>query len=832
MARIDKKEIEQLICNLKKPARYIGGELNQIVKEETFLRIAVSYPDLYEVGMSNEGIRILYEIANRMDEVACERVFAVPDDCEKKLRAMKLPLYTLETYTPLNELDLIGFNISHELLYTNILQIIDLGQIPLRSLERGERHPIVIAGGEASSNPLPMAEFIDAFFVGEGEDGIIEILRVLMRGKGKFLARRCILEELSGINGVFVPSIHQKEAESGVGVHSIVKRVFRGEPVVPDKPLVPNMRITHERVVVEVTRGCGNLCKFCHAGYFNLPYRSYSPGFLKEKILEMIKNTGYEELSLSSLSLSDYRYLVRLLNLLMPELISKGISISLPSLRVDKNTIEIIEHISDLRKSTLTFAVESACEDIRRLANKRLKIDDLLSIVEYIFKNRWNSVKLYFMIGLPGCEEFDEIGEIIELLKEIHRIAKSLKRKVEINVTVSPFVPKPHTPFQWERQLGMDYFERAVKRMKRSLPRSVSIKNHDLGMSLLEGIFSRGDNRLSSVIMASYADGCRLDSWKEYFKYDIWESNLDRFIPDWDRYLASRDNNRRLPWEFIKSGYEKLIEFKRKQNPDDLGPHRGLKDILDITSIEEALEVFKRRYQRGVRMRIRFSKREWAKYVSHIEFMEIIKRGLRMIDAPVSYTQGYNKRQRIAMGYPLPLGIESVSELCDVDLNESINLEGFAVALNGTLPQGFTVEGVRYIERKEPLMAVTRAVDFMVCLESMEHFKIMENKLRNRYPFQKRTREGMKGVNFDDAIIDYKILNPSSQGYADLTGLDDLRSCAGMTLLRLSVGDENSMRIDDAIFNLTGMDDGELYKVNIVKLAQLRNEGNSLIEID
>jgi radical SAM family uncharacterized protein/radical SAM-linked protein len=832
MARIDKKEIEQLICNLQKPGRYIGGELNQIVKEEAFLRMAVSYPDLYEVGMSNEGIRILYEVVNRMDEVACERVFAVPDDCERKLRAMKLPLYTLETYTPLNELDLIGFNISHELLYTNILQIIDLGQIPLRSLDREEGHPIVIAGGEASSNPLPMADFIDAFFIGEGEDGIMEILRILMRGKGKSLERRRILEDLSGIEGMFVPSIHLKEAESGVDVRSIIKRVFRGEPVIPIRPLVPNMRITHERVVVEVTRGCGNLCKFCHAGYFNLPYRSYPPELLKEKIIEIIKNTGYEELSLSSLSLSDYRYLVKLLNLLMPDLISKGISISLPSLRVDRNTLEIIEHISDLRKSTLTFAIESACEDIRRLANKRLRIDDLLSIVEYIFKNRWNSVKLYFMIGLPGCEECDEIGEIIELLKEIHRIGRSLKRRVEINVTVSPFVPKPHTPFQWEKQMGMDYFEGAVRRMKISLPRSISIKNHDLGMSLLEGIFSRGDNRLSRVIVASYEDGCRLDSWKEYFKYDVWESNLNRFIPDWDRYLASRNDNRRLPWQFIESGYEKLIRFKKKHNPVDLDLDRGLKGSLDTSSIEEALELFKRRYQRGARMRIRFSKRDWAKYVSHIEFMEIIKRSLRMIDTPVSYTQGYNKRQRIAMGYPLPLGIESVSELCDVDLYESINYEGFAEALNRTLPQGFTGEGVRYIERKEPLMAVTKAVDFLVCLAGMEHFRIMENKLQNRYPFQKRTRGGVKVVGFNDAIIDYKILNRGSQGYADLTGLDDLCSCTGMVFLRLSVGDENSMRIDDVLFNLTGMDGDELYKATIIKLAQLRNEGDSLIVID
>lgn len=831
MARIDKNEIEQLICNLQKPARYIGGELNQIVKDEAFLRMAVSYPDLYEVGMSNEGIRILYEIVNRIDEVACERVFAVPGDCESKLRAMKLPLYTLETCTPLSELDLIGFNISHELLYTNILQILDLGKIPLLSIERGEMHPIVIAGGEASSNPLPMAEFIDAFFIGEGEDGITEILEVLMRGKRESLERRRILEELSDIVGVFVPSIHLHGAEPGTD-DLVVKRVFRGELIIPEKPIVPNMRITHERVVVEVTRGCGNLCKFCHAGYFNLPYRSYPPEFLKEKIVSAIKHTGYEEISLSSLSLSDYRYLVRLLNLLMPELIRRGISISLPSLRVDRNTLEIIEHIFDLGRSTLTFAVESACEDIRRLANKRLRIDDLLSIVEYIFRNKWNSIKLYFMIGLPGCEKYDEAGEIIELLKEIHRVARGVKRKAEINVTVSPFVPKPHTPFQWEKQMDIDYFRDAIRRMKSSLPRAISIKNHDLKMSLLEGIFSRGDRDLSRVILASYEDGCRLDSWKEYFRYDLWERNLNKFVPHWNEYLSSRDADRELPWDFIDSGYERLIGFKRRKAAGSQNIGRDFKESIDKDAIGDALGGFKRRYQRRAVVRIRFSKRDTARYVSHIDFMEIIKRGLRVVDAPVSFTQGYNKRQRIAMGYPLPLGIESVSELCDVELCDSIDPEKLGEALNAAMPRGFSVEGARHSARGEPLMVVTNAIDFLVGLTEVEQLRSMEEKLNNHVPFQKKTRRGLKDIHFDDAIFDYNILDRDAQEYAEIAGVDSLRSGAGMVFLRLSVGNENSMRIDDMVFDLAGVDADNRYSVNIIKLAQLKNEGGRFVVIE
>ena len=827
MARIDKREIEQLICNLRKPARYIGGELNQIVKEAAFLRMAVSYPDLYEVGMSNEGIRILYEIANRMDGVACERVFAVPDDCERGLRARGLPLYTLETFTPLSELDLIGFNISHELLYTNILQILDLGKVPLVSIERDERHPLVVAGGEASSNPLPMAEFIDAFFIGEGEEGITDILEVVMRGKRESLQRSRILDELSDIEGVFVPSIHLHGAGS-----IVVKRVFRGELTIPEKPIVPNMRITNERVVVEVTRGCGNLCKFCHAGYFNLPYRSYPPEFLKEAIVRALENTGYEELSLSSLSLSDYRYLVRLLNLLMPELIRRGISISLPSLRVDRSTLAIIEHIFDLGRSTLTFAVESACENIRRLANKKLRIDDLLSIVEYIFRNKWNSIKLYFMIGLPGCEEYDEAGEIIGLLKDIYRIAKGIKRKAEINVTVSPFVPKPHTPFQWEKQMDIDYFRDAIERMKRSLPRAISIKNHDLRMSLLEGVFSRGDSSLSKVILASYEDGCRLDSWKEYFRYDLWERNLNKFIPSWNEYLSSRDPNRELPWDCIDSGYERLIRFKRRKITGDMDIGRNFKEPIDIDAIGDALEGFKRRYERRDVIRIRFSKRGMARYVSHIDFMEIIKRGLRVIDAPVSYTQGYNKRQRIAMGYPLPLGIESVSELCDVELCDSIDPQSLSEYLNAVLPQGFSVEGLRHCERGEPVMAVTSAIDFLVGLKEIEHVRRMERQLNNRAPIQKKTKRGLRDIDFDDAIFDYRILKHDIREYAEIAGLDVVPSDAEMVFLRLSVGSENAIRIDDLVFNLAGVNADNRHTVNIIKLAQLKRDGDRFMVIE
>ncbi len=825
MPAIPREDIERLLCTLQRPARYIGGEPNQIVKKSAFLRMAISYPDLYEVGMSNQGIMLLYERANSIDEVACERVFAVPEDCEQRLRELQLPLYSLETFTPLSELDCIGFNLSHELLYTNVLQILDLGGVPLLRRERDERHPIVIAGGEAVSNPLPMIDFIDAFFIGEGEDGIVEILRLLMEGKRSSSERGKILDDLSALEGVFVPSLDYEDSHSGA-TRKIQKRVYRGQPVFPLKPIVSNIRIAHERVVVEVTRGCGNLCKFCHAGYFNLPYRSYDPGYFTERVLTLLRNTGYDEISLSSLSLSDYRYLVPLLNVLLPDLIARGVSMSLPSLRVDRDTIHILEHLSDIRKSTLTFAVESACEDIRRSANKHLAVDDLIEITEYVFKNGWRSIKLYFMIGLPGCQEHDEANAIIDLLKEVYRVARGARRRVEINVTISPFVPKPHTPFQWEQQMGREYHEDVIQHIKQSLPRAISIKNHDVRMSELEGVFSRGDSALGEVILESYRAGCRLDSWREYFRYDIWMNSLNRLLPEWRSALASREGG--LPWDFIESGYEKLIRFKRDHFAAG-SSRKGVRGDLDIISLKNAFENFKQKYTHYRRIRVQLAKRGSSRYIPHIDFMEIIKRGLRMIDAPVAYTQGYTKRMRIAMGYPVPLGIESLSELCDLELHDSADPEQMRDSLNGVLPPGITVISARFCEGKESLMGITDAVDFLVSIAKEHYLNALLAHLRSGNPLEKRTKGGLKSIPLEDAIMEYRVVADTEKLYCDT--FHEERAAANALYLRLPVGTEDSLRVDEMIVTLAGIDRDDLCDIGIVKLAQYRADGEGFIRI-
>jgi radical SAM family uncharacterized protein/radical SAM-linked protein len=823
MGNLSNNTVNSLVFNLEKPGRYIGRELNQIKKENPFIRMAICYPDLYEVGMSNNGIRILYDIANSISDVSCERVFAVNDDFEAKIREMNIPLYTLESYTPLCELDIIGFNLAYELLHTNALQVLNLGQIPLLSRERGEGHPVVIAGGEAISNPLPVRDFYDAFFIGDGEEGITDILGILRTAKLESLGRKEKLALLSKIEGVYVPALSGKLYASDYSGNypqnkTVTKRFIKSASLYnPLKPVMPNLRITQERLVVEITRGCKNLCNFCHSGYYELPYRQSQPDAVTKQILELLNNSYYSDLTLSSLSISDYKFLIPLLNSILPVLIDKGISVSLPSLRVDKRTLPVIEQISDLRKASLTFAVESACGEIRNIANKKLRTEDILSIAEYVFSKGWKLLKLYFMIGLPGCETYDEAGAMIELLKKIHFTGG---KKRDLNVTISPFVPKPHTPFEFAKQMSSEYFADTILKVKRALPRQIAIKAHDTNASLLEGIIARGDTDLIPVIYNSYIEGARLDSWRENFKFDIWKKNLDKFT-DWQKYLNARDENQILPWSFIKTGYDKIIESQRKKiNAEEKkSAVKSPFDELNASAITESFNFFKRKYEVKKRIRIKFTKTGMAKYVSHLDFIQIIIRALRMADVPVAFTQGFNKRERIAMGFPLPVGIESVYELCDVDLYNDIDIGEFPAKLRAKFPEGLSVIDVEYLESKKSLMSFTSASLFEVIVNDENLYNNSIKNLELKKDFVKETEKGKKNISFSEAMVDYTIQNTTAD------------SDKNRILLKLKVGSDTSMRIDNTAIALAEASYDDFCKFRITRLCQYRIKDGILEEI-
>jgi len=802
--RIEQKILEDILSRVQKPGRYTGNELNVIVKEDAPFRMALSYPDLYEVGMSNNGIRILYDIVNAMPDAACERVFAVAADFEAALRETGVPLHTLETRTPLQELDLLGFNVSHELLCTNILQILDLGGIPLRRADRAGGDPVVIAGGAAVSNPFPLSDFIDAFYIGDGEEGITEIVRAARAAKMAGAGRGEVIGRIGAVEGVLLPG-RRCAPGGGAGVR---RRVYRGRGLAdPIRPLVPNIRIAQERIVVEVTRGCGNFCNFCHAGFWDLPYRRYDCRAVAERVLEIAGNTGYSEVTLSSLSISDYPDLAALINELLPGLTARGISVSFPSLRVDTATLPLIERVSELRRASLTFAVESASEMVRARANKKVFTEDLLEIVRHVSARGWKVVKLYFMIGLPGCEETDEAGDIIGLLKEIRRAAG---RGMDINVTVSPFVPKPHTPFQRERQMDRGYFDETVLRVKRGLPRSIRIKNHDVDSSILEAVIARGGAELGAAIERSYRDGCRFDSWDELFRFETWRKNLDEVTPGWRERIGRRLDGP-LPWDCVDTGFGRLLE-KRTEASAACAPLRrrtaAPRGAVDAARIEEAGRAFARRFEAGPRMRVRFVKTGMMRFISHIEFMEVVKRALRIADAPVAMTRGFNKRERVSAGFPTPLGIESESELVDVDLFEPAPVDIIA-RVNAGLPDGISAASVRVLEGKESIMAETAAIEYRVTADEVL-IKKMSASLDARIAFVKKTKKSEKEVPFDRVVHSH-----------DVGG-------AGSLLIRLFSGSEDSVRIDEVARALAGSGEDALRGLKIAKTAQYRGAEGKL----
>jgi radical SAM family uncharacterized protein/radical SAM-linked protein len=797
--------IEKNLSSVQKPARYTGGEINISIKENPLVRLAISYPDLYEIGMSNNGIKILYDVANRFDEAACERVFAVAPDFEDVLKKNNEALYTLESYTPLFELDCIGFNLAHELLISNVLQILELGKIPLERSQRRETDPIIIGGGEAVSNPLPWSMFFDLAFIGDGEVGMPFIVEKLIKAKKEGLSRNETLELFKAEEGFFNPDSYSYEKNdegfycpSGPDVlKQSCKKLVDIDPL---KPIVSNIRIAQERAVIEMTRGCKNLCKFCHAGYYELPYRKSDPQKVLSKVKEIIGNTGYDGLTLSSLSLSDYRELVQVLNELMPYCNENGISIALPSLKVDPATLPIIEMVSDVRKSSITLAVESASEAMRKKANKRVLTDELLTIVTYIHSKGWRHVKFYFMLGLPGCDETDEAEDIIELLKQVRLAAKGLN----LNVTLSPFIPKPHTPFQWNEQKQADYFNEKVLQVKRGLPRSVKIKNHVVTSSMLEGFFSRGDHKAGEVALAAFNNGARLDSWREYHDYDIWENVLPE---DWAKYLAKRQDD--LPWDVIKTGREKIVQQHRVKDFDiSRKSSTTYTEELQIDAAKRAFERFTDKYVVIAKARCSFSKTGLTRFIPHLDLIEILKRAFRMAAVPISFTQGFNKRERIAGAFPLPLGLESTSELIEIELYDKLD-KNVIESVNEHLPKGIELININLIESKDSLMALIDATSYRVEWPNDFSAGILKANLDKKPDFVKRGKKKERVVSFDAAIMNYSI-----EG--------------NFLSMMLRTGTEESIRIDEVLSVLLNRDNDLIKECRVIKNGQY-HKGEELL---
>ena len=579
---------DDILMKIEKPARYIGGEVNAVVKDlqNVDIRFAMCFPDVYEIGMSHLGIQILYDMFNRRDDVWCERVYSPWVDLDKVMREEKIPLFALESQDPVRDFDFLGITIQYEMCYTNILQVLDLSCIPLHAKDRTEEDPIVIGGGPCAYNPEPIAEFFDMFYIGEGETVYDELLDTYKENKKNGGSRMDFLEKACQIDGIYVPMFYDVTYhEDGtidqffpVNKHApsvIHKQVVMDvtNTTYPQAPIVPYIKVTQDRVVLEVQRGCIRGCRFCQAGMLYRPTRERDVETLKQYAYNMLKNTGHEEISLSSLSTSDYSELKELVTFLIDNFKNKGINISLPSLRIDAFSLDVMSQVQDIRKSSLTFAPEAGSQRMRNVINKGLTEEDIISGAGQAFEGGWNKVKLYFMLGLPT--ETEEDMEAIAVLadkvaRRYYEIPKDQRNgKCQITASSSFFIPKPFTPFQWAPMLNHeDYIERAaiVKHafLNQLNKKSLRYNWHDAEVSVLEGVFARGDRKIASVIEEAYRMGCIYDSWSEQFDNDKWMRAFDNTGIEIGFYnLRERGEDEVFPWDFIDIGVTK--KFLRRE---------------------------------------------------------------------------------------------------------------------------------------------------------------------------------------------------------------------------------------------------------------------------
>ena len=575
---------DETLLSIEKPERYIGNEVNSVTKDkdQVDIRFAFCFPDVYDIGMSHLGIQILYGLFNSYSDVWCERVYSPWEDMDRVLREHNIPLFALESQDPVKEFDFLGFTLQYEMCYTNILQVLDLSKVPLLSCERTWDDPIVVGGGPCTYNPEPIADFFDFFYIGEGETRYREIFDLYKKAKKEGVSRQDFLRELSHIPGMYVPSLYDVSYKEDGTIKAMVPK-FEDVPSVikkemctdlsnafyPTKPVVPYSKITQDRVVLEVMRGCIRGCRFCQAGQLYKPLREKNVDYLKKLAIESLKNTGYEEISLSSLSSSDYTGLPELLDFLIESCNEKKVNISLPSLRIDAFSLDVMSKVQDVKKSSLTFAPEAGTQHMRDVINKGLTEEDILRGSHEAFMGGWNKVKLYFMLGLPfeTDEDILGIGDIankiaVEYFETVPK-EKRNGRTIDIVASTSFFVPKPFTPFQWAPMNTKEEFLEKANKTRKGIMSQLNQKHikynwHEADASMMEGIFARGDRKLSEVILKAYKKGCIFDAWQEYFKFDVWMETFKECGVDPFFYTTrNRADDEIFPWDIIDCGVTK-----------------------------------------------------------------------------------------------------------------------------------------------------------------------------------------------------------------------------------------------------------------------------------
>jgi len=735
-----KKEsvLGEILRHVEKPGRYTGGEWNAIRKplRQVEVKVALAFPDLYEIGMSYIGQKILYFILNARPEISAERVFAPWPDMERELRARRVPLFSLENRIPLREFDIVGFSLLYELNYSNVLTMLDLGGIPLFSRDRGRDDPLVVAGGPAAFNPEPLAEFFDMFLLGDGEEAFPEIIRVFRTWKKEDgRDREKLLERMASVQGVYVPSFYAPYSPGGSPLLAvkpvgpvparIKKRLLLrfAEAPFPEEVVVPNIQVVFDRVAVEAARGCPQNCRFCQAASIYFPHRPKRPSAVVSNAVRSILSTGYEDLSLTALSVSDYPYLEKVMASLMAALGGRHVSLSLPSLRPGGLTTMMMEEILRVRKTGFTLVPEAGTERLRRVINKNLTEEEIHAAVENAFSRGWNLIKLYFMIGLPTEteEDLEGIGELVKDIVAAGR--KILGHTPKIHLSVNGFIPKPHTPFQW---MPMDTEARLKEKYGFLLARikrypSVRLKRNAPAQSALEAVFSRGDRILTRVLHRAWRKGARFDGWSDTFRNSLWEEAFSEEGVDPAVYLGRLDPEVKLPWDHVDTGIKKSLlrrEWDRALRGEpsppcgdrDCGECRGCRFPVspgesmdtDVSPPGSLPAYIGERTEKTHRYRASYSKTGEARFLSHRDLCSILQQGMRRACVPVAYSRGFHPKMHVSYSPALPLGMEGKEEWLEFKSCYLIPIDAFLSGVNQKLPKGIVFHALSRLEEEAP----------------------------------------------------------------------------------------------------------------------------------
>ncbi len=781
-----RRRLDPLLPTVEKPGRYVGLERNLTRKDlsKATVSLALAFPDTYEIGMSHTGLKILYELVNRREDFACERVYAPWVDLEGKMREEGIPLFSVESFAPVSDFDVLGFSLQSELNYSNILNMLDLAGLPVWQRDRRESDPIVLGGGPCTANPEPIADFFDAFLIGDAEEALNLFLDAYREARAGDAPRREILARLASIDGIYVPSLYDVSYREDGRIASIARNDPRAPeqarrtwvPVLkpeyyPEKPVVPSVEIIQDRLGLEVMRGCTQGCRFCQAGYWYRPVRELDPGDVAEMTKKFIAESGWSEVGLLSLSTADYSQIEPLVKCLAPQLSERRVSISLPSLRAEAFSVGLADAVSEVRKSGFTFAPETGSDRLRRVINKTFTNADMIQAADVAFARGWDLIKVYTMIGLP-TETLSDLDELVTLVAGILAQGRKHGRK-NVNVSVGSFVPKSWTPFQWAPFDGIDILERKLSYLKEKFRnlRGAKMKWHEPREAEIECALSRGDRRMGRVLHTAWKSGVRFDGWSEHFRYDLWMRAFEAEGIPKESYLRAYDLEEILPWDVLDVSIKKrwlqieLIKAKKEMRTEDCKwghcyacgvPGNGEDTVLakamtgtvptfDAATAPSSDPAAYREVAKGaayrqkampdlvsaarssvsaasppVRHRVTFEKIGDARFLSHRNTMDVLERAIRAAGLPARYSEGFNPHMKLSMGPALALGVESLHEVFDVEGTGPFAPDA-AADISAKLPEGLRVREVRALPAGEPSLAkAVKGARYSVLLGSDE----------------------------------------------------------------------------------------------------------------